>query len=141
VEGETRTLHSTDPFDSQMPSQERRRAERDAAKRAPAQAGAAGATVAAAALANVNLNPLGHWTTQAEDHFAFRAIGAENVKRMAGEGDGGAQYSQGYRLPSEAEGATGTPLGTAGRSPWADVGFAPHSFPVAHQTATCRVVT
>ena len=50
---------------SQMPSrQERRKAERDAAKRAP-QAGAAGAT---AALANLNVNDAGgDWKTQAED--------------------------------------------------------------------------
>ena len=47
--------------------QERRKAERDAAKRAPANAGAAGAKKAAAALANLNVNSLGDWTTQAED--------------------------------------------------------------------------
>ena len=47
-----------------MPSrQERRKAERDATKRAPAQARAAGA---AAALANLNVDPAGDWTTQAE---------------------------------------------------------------------------
>ena len=51
-----------------MPSrQERRKAERDAAKRAPAQAGAVGAAGAAAALANLNVNPLGDWTTQLEN--------------------------------------------------------------------------
>jgi hypothetical protein len=50
-----------------MPSrQERRKAERDAAKRAP-QAGAAGAAGAAAALANLNVNAGGDWTTQTED--------------------------------------------------------------------------
>jgi len=54
----------------QMPSrQERRAAERDAAKRAPAQAGAGGAGGAAAALASVDVNPLGDWTTQAEDPY------------------------------------------------------------------------
>ena len=47
--------------------QERRKAERDAAKRAPARAGAGGAGGVAAALANLNVNPLGDWTTQAED--------------------------------------------------------------------------
>jgi hypothetical protein len=47
--------------------QERRKAERDAAKRAPAQAGAAGAAGAAAALANLNVNAGGDWTTQSED--------------------------------------------------------------------------
>jgi len=60
--------------------QERRKAERDAAKRKPAQAGTAGAAGAAgaegaagaaAALANMNVNviPLGDWTTQAEDPY------------------------------------------------------------------------
>ena len=56
-----------------MPSrQERRKAERDAAKRAPATTGAAGAGGATAARAgvnvNVNVNPLGDWTTQAADY-------------------------------------------------------------------------
>jgi len=47
-----------------MPSrQERRKAERDAAKRTPAEAGAAGARGGAAARTNVI--PLGDWTTQA----------------------------------------------------------------------------
>ena len=45
--------------------QERRKAERDAAKRAPARTGAAAAAGAGAALANLNMNPLGDWTTQA----------------------------------------------------------------------------
>jgi hypothetical protein len=50
-----------------MPSrQERRKAERDAAKRAPAMAGAGGA---AAARADLNVNPLGHWRTQTEDPY------------------------------------------------------------------------
>ena len=55
--------------------QERRKAERDASKRAPAKsgaggaAGAGGAEGAAAALANLNVNPLGDWTTQAEDPY------------------------------------------------------------------------
>jgi len=49
----------------QMPPsrQERRKEERDAAKNAPARAGAGGA---AAALAK-NVNPIGDWTTQAAD--------------------------------------------------------------------------
>jgi len=60
-----------------MPSrQERRKAERDAAKRAPAKAGAAGA---AAALANLNVNPLGDWTTQAEDP----CVGPADVASLA----------------------------------------------------------
>ena len=117
---------------SQMASrQERRKAERDAAKRAPGQAGAAGAGGgaggAAAALAklNVNVNPVGDWTTQAEDPAVlFRALGAETVKQRAAEGDREAQWTRGYQLLTEAEGAAGTPLGTAGRSPKADVGFA-----------------
>ena len=60
-----------------MPSrQERRKAERDAAKRAPGQAGAGGSGGAAAARANVNMNPVGDWTTQAEDPgVLFRALG------------------------------------------------------------------
>jgi len=57
--------------------QERRKAERDAAKRAPARSGAGGAggaaaaraAGAAAALANLTVNPLGDWTTQAEDPY------------------------------------------------------------------------
>jgi len=77
-----------------MPShQERRKAERDAAKRAPGQAGAwgaAGAAGAAAALANlsVNVDPGGDWTTQAADPAVlFRALGPEILKRRAGAGD------------------------------------------------------
>jgi hypothetical protein len=104
-----------------MPSrQERRKAERDAAKRAPAQArasgaagaagaagaGATGAAGAAAARANVILNPgisVGDWTTQAGPIRAaemFRALGAETVKRRAGEGDSEAQWRLGRGLHS-----------------------------------------
>jgi len=51
-----------------MPSrQQRRKAERDAAKRAPAKTGIGEGAGAAAAGANVNVVPLGDWTTQAED--------------------------------------------------------------------------
>ena len=78
-----------------MPSrQERRKAERDAAKRAPAQAGAAGApgaAGAAAALANLRVNPGGDWSTQAEDpvvgpggyksDFALLATSKDVIKR------------------------------------------------------------
>jgi hypothetical protein len=85
--------------------QERRKAGRDAAKRAPAQAGAAraaggnqgaegaaganqGAAGAAAALANLNVNvnpPLGDWTTQAKDHTAlFDALGPQMVTQRFG---------------------------------------------------------
>ena len=103
-----------------MPSrQERRKAERDAAKRAP-RAGAAGAAAAAgatAALANLNVNQLGDWTTQAEDHSAFRELGTEIVKRKADERDSEAQRSLGYRLVSD----TGV---AAGRSPKVDLRLA-----------------
>jgi len=92
-----------------MPSrQERWKAERDAAKRAPAKAGAAGdegAAGAAAALANLNVNPLGDWTTQTEDHnVLFQALGVQAVIQMAADGDRAAQYSRGYWLMVEANG-------------------------------------
>jgi len=76
----------------------------------------------------VNMNPVGDWTTQTEDPFALlEALGDEIVKQRARAGDRGAQYSQGYNLVSEADGA-GTSLGAAGRTPKSDVGFAltPH---------------
>ena len=130
-----------------MPSrQERRKAERDAAKRAPAQAGAAnaaGAAGAAAAAANERVNPRdpgGDWTSQAEDPAVLlAALDARVVKHMAGEGDMEAQWSLGYLLVYEANllmGLPGLPLGAAGRTAKADVGFAlvTLSFPVAHQT-------
>jgi TPR repeat protein len=114
--------------------QERRKAEREAAKRAPARAGAAGAAGAnqgaagaAAALANLNVNvnpPLGDWTTQAEDPNALiQRVGAVNVKRRADAGDRDAQYSLGYALVAAAGGA-GLPLGTGSRSPQSDEGVA-----------------
>jgi hypothetical protein len=113
-----------------MPSrQERRKAERDAAKRAPGQAGAWGAGGAggasAAPAANVNMNPVGDWTTQAEDpRLLFRALGAEIVTQRAGAGDREAQFSQGYRLVRDTDVAAGaSSLGAAGRSPKADVGL------------------
>jgi hypothetical protein len=49
--------------------QERRKAERDAAKRAPAKTATSGAGEAAAAREHVHVTPLGHWTTQAEDPY------------------------------------------------------------------------
>ena len=114
-----------------MPSrQERRKAERDAAKRAPAKAGAAAAGAAGAgaagsgggaatARANVNGNPVGDWTTQAEDPYVlFREIGAQVEQRARAGGDREAQYSQGFRLVSEVDRAAGaTQLGASGRSP------------------------
>jgi hypothetical protein len=53
----------------QMPPsrQARRRAERVAAKRAPADVAAAGSAGAAAALAKINVHPLGGWETQVQD--------------------------------------------------------------------------
>ena len=53
-------------FPMPLSRQERRKAERDAAKRAP-RAGAAGAAGAAAALADLNVNAVGDWTTQTEN--------------------------------------------------------------------------
>ena len=107
------------PADLRMPSrQERRTAERDAAKAAKA-----GAAVAAAALAHVRINAGGDWKTQAENPCVLvRALGAEIVKRRAGEGDREAQWSQGSQLMCEADGGAGMPLGSGGRSPKADVG-------------------
>jgi hypothetical protein len=79
--------------------QERRKAERDAAKRAPRAGpagatgaagvgGAAGGVGAAAALANLNVNARGDWTTQAADSRGlFRALGPGIVKQRAAEGD------------------------------------------------------
>jgi hypothetical protein len=87
-----------------MPSrQERRKAERDAAKRAPGQAGAAGAAGAAgtagiagaagaagtggaaAPRANANTNPVGDWTTQASvPGLLFQTLGVEVVKQRQG---------------------------------------------------------
>jgi len=105
--------------------QERRKAERDAAKRATRQAGAEGAGGAAAAHANVNMNPVGDWTTQAEDPVVlFHAIGAQVVEQRARAGDSDAQYSMGFRLVREADGAED--LGAGGRSPKADVGVYLH---------------
>jgi TPR repeat protein len=115
--------------------QERRKAERDAAKRAPARAGAAGAAganqgaagAAAAALANLNVNvnpPLGDWTTQAKDPTVLlRALDPQMVKQRADAGDRDAQYSLGYALVGKA-GGVGKPLSTGGRSPQSDEGVA-----------------
>jgi hypothetical protein len=108
-----------------MPSrQERRKAERDAAKRAPAQAGAAGAGGAAAARTHVNAKRGGDWTKQAADAgVSFDALGDDVVMRMARQGDREAQWSLGFRLVEEADGDGGL-LGAGGRSPVADVGLA-----------------
>ena len=122
--------------------QERRTAERSAAKRAPVQAGAAGA---GAAPANLDVNPVGDWTTQTADPSAlFNALGVAGVKRKAGEGDREAQWSLGSWLVAvEANNrGEGEPLGTAGRSPM-DVGFeasnfAPHSFRPPFRDASMR---
>jgi TPR repeat protein len=122
-----------------MSRQERRKAERDAAKRAaPARAGAAGAAgaeganqgaagAAAAALANLHVNvtpPLGDWTTQAKDPYVWlRALDPQMVKQRAAAGDRDAQYSLGYQLVSDA-GGDGVPLGGGGRSRESDEGVA-----------------
>ena len=53
--------------------------------------------------------------------FAFEF----NLRRYA-EGGGEAMWSQGFGLVSDA-GDSGTPLGSAGRSPQADVGLALHT--------------
>ena len=88
-------------------------------------ASAAGAAGAAAALANLNVNVGGDWTTQAEDPWVLvRAVGAEIVRQRARAGDREAQFSQGYKLVSDADEGVGTMLGEGGRSPKADVGFA-----------------
>ena len=68
-----------------MPSrQERRKAERDAAKRAPGQAGTPRATGAkalyAAALADINVRiNAGDWSTQIADPEAFLSLGADKL--------------------------------------------------------------
>ena len=106
--------------------QERRRAKRDAAKRPPAQAGASGA---AAARADVHVNPVGDWTTQTADpNVLFYALGAQILAQRANAGDMEAQFSAGCQLMWEAEGGPGCragtfSLGAAGRSPKADVGL------------------
>jgi len=68
-----------------MPSrQERRKAERDAAKRAPANTGGAGAATARAPVV-----PLGNWKTQtANPSLLLTALGAKILKERADEGDG-----------------------------------------------------
>ena len=102
-----------------MPSrQERRKAERDAAKRAPAQGGAAGA-----AAARANVSPGGDWTTQHGDqNVLFNALGPELVKQRAAQGDREAQYAQGYQLLCEENEAAGGEMDY--RSPRAEVGLA-----------------
>jgi hypothetical protein len=85
-----------------MPSrQERRKAERDAAKRAPANARAAGSGAAASAAGagvNVNVNPVGGWKTQQENPWTLiDALGPKIVEQKAAAGDRAAQYSQAGR--------------------------------------------
>ena len=109
-----------------MPSrQERRKEVRDAAKRAPARAGATGD--AGAAPARANANTLGDWKTQGEDaQLLFEAHGAWVVKQRADAGDQEAQFSQGSVMMAEADAAAGVHhlgLGASGRSPKADVGL------------------
>jgi len=109
--------------------QERRKALRAAAKRASASAGAsgaAGAAGAAAALANLNVNPVpGDWTTQEAD-VVLEALGRDTrkLRRMAAEGDMGAQFSIGMIMMGSAENGDYNKVGASGSSPLADVGFA-----------------
>jgi hypothetical protein len=107
-----------------MPSrQERRAAERDAAKRASGQAGSGGAGGAAGARANLNVNPVGDWSTQAADPGVLARVTTLNeLKRRAGAGDMEAQFSLGFYLLCQADGV-GVEIGSSGRSPMADVGF------------------
>ena len=99
-----------------MPSrQERRKAERAAAKRAPSpgQAGASTAAGAAAAIANLNVNvdPGGDWTTQEKDpSILLGALPTHIMKQRAAAGDRAAQFSQGFHLVSEADLAAGQGL-------------------------------
>jgi hypothetical protein len=91
-----------------MPSRKaERKAKSDAAKRAPAQARAAGAAGtagtseaagAAAALADVNVNPLGGRSTLEHPDMRYNAVECEALKEMAGDGDMDAQFSFGYLL-------------------------------------------
>ena len=53
----------------------------------------------------------------------FEALGAEVVKQRAANGEGEAQFTQGCMLVSRADGGDGSPLGSSGRSPQADVGL------------------
>ena len=118
-----------------MPSrQERRKAERDAAKRAPGQAGAPTATGAkaiyAAALVDINVRiNAGDWSTQIGDpDMLFESRGAEWVNQKAGDGRRGgdreARFSLGCRLVSEADETAGSELSAAERLQKLDVGFA-----------------
>ena len=95
-------------------------------------AGARGAAGAAADLANLNVNPLGDWSTQAEDPQAlFGALSLAVVRRRAAAGDREAQWSQGVLLMSMAN-QLGNYLDAPATSPKAQVGlelnFAPTSF-------------
>ena len=114
------------PSDSQMaPSrQERRKAERDAAKRAPAQARAVRAAV--------SVNPVGDWTTQEEDgSVLYRALGSKIlVKQKADAGDRAAQYAMGVFLTGEADAAMSAAglSHEAGKSPKAEAGLARCTF-------------
>ena len=78
---------------------------------------------AAAALANLRVNPGGDWTTQAGNPYVLiDAIGAEILKQKADEGDRAAQFSLGVKLMSEeAEGGAVTLRDAAGK---AEVGLA-----------------
>jgi len=53
----------------------------------------------------------------------FRTLGAEVVRQRAAIGEGEAQFTEGCRLVSAADG-NGSLKGASGRSPMADVGLA-----------------
>jgi hypothetical protein len=87
--------------------------------------GAAGAAGAASALANLNVDPGGDWTTQEEDPIAlYQSLGAEMLKQKAVAGDREAQFSQGCVLLTEASTDDAGFSDVVGRSPKAQVGLA-----------------
>jgi len=102
--------------------QERRKAERAAAKRAPVRAGASDARGAAAARAHLNDNPGGDWTTQTEFPFdLFQALGEDVLHQRVVEGDREAEYAVGYMLLAASKELTDQDFPAAGTSPDADV--------------------
>jgi type II secretory pathway pseudopilin PulG len=85
--------------------QERRRAEREAARRTPNQA------QRAAYLDNIqaNVNQLGDWTTQAQDPMAmFDAMSTEVVMQKAALLDREAMWSLGFWLVNDMGGVEGS---------------------------------
>jgi hypothetical protein len=64
----------------------------------------------------------------------FARLGVETVKQKAAAGDGEALWSLGYGLVSGPDAAARTEMGTAARTPKADVGLARSiaQFTIAH---------